>query len=110
MAALRRSPPYRTKIAELLTWDFGGPMAHAWQLINGEPVAMAPASGDHGTFQWALTSLSRPHLTAPVSRRRAVIEPEIIPRGGSDRNYRIPDIGITGAPHSDSQILAFGRT
>ena len=105
MVALRKSPPHRMTVAEFLTWDSGDPKIHVWQLIEGEPVAMAPASDKHGTIQWALGSLLWPHLTAPGSRCRAVIEPVIVPRGRSDRNYRVPDIGITCAPPSDSQML-----
>jgi Uma2 family endonuclease len=105
MVALRKPPPHRMTVAEFLTWDSGDPKVHAWQLIEGEPVAMAPASDKHGTIQWALGSLLWPHLTAPGSRCRAVIEPGIVPRGRSNRNYRVPDIGITCAPPSDSQML-----
>jgi len=105
MVALRKPPPHRMTVAEFLTWDSGDPSVHAWQLIDGEPVAMAPASNNHGTIQWTLGSLLWPHLTAPGSRCYAVMEPGIVPRGRSDRNYRIPDIGITCAPPSDGQTL-----
>jgi Uma2 family endonuclease len=92
-------------VSEFLAWNSEDPTAHAWQLIDGEPVAMAPASDNHGTIQWALGSLLWPHLTAPGSRCRAVMEPGIVPRGRSDRNCRIPDIGVTCAPPSDGQML-----
>jgi Uma2 family endonuclease len=105
MVALRKPPPHRMTVAEFLTWDSGDPSVHAWQLIDGEPIAMAPASDNHGTIQWALGSLLWPHLTAPGSRCRAVMEPGIVPRGRSDRNYRIPDIGVTCAPPSGGQML-----
>src|ERR1700735_3170291 len=105
MVALLKSPRYRMTVAEFLTWDPRNPSVHVWQLIDGEPVAMAPASDNHGTIQWALGSLLWPHLTAPGSQCRAVMEPGIIPRGRSDRNYRVPDIGITCAPPSGGQML-----
>jgi Uma2 family endonuclease len=105
MVALLKPPPNRMTVAEFLTWDSGDPTVHAWQLIDGEPVAMVPASDNHGTIQWALGSLLWPHLTAPGNRCRAVIEPGIVPRGRSDRNYWVPDIGITCAPPTDGQML-----
>jgi Uma2 family endonuclease len=105
MVALLRSLRYRMTVAEFLTWDSGDRSVHAWQLIDGEPVAMAPASDNHGTIQWALGSLLWPHLTVPGSRCRAAMEPGVVPRGHSDRNYRVPDIGVTCAPPSDGQML-----
>lgn len=105
MAALRKTPPHRMTVAEFLVWDSGDPSVHAWQLIDGEPVAMAPASDNHGSIQAALGSYLWVHLTVPGSRCRSVMEPGIVPRGRSDRNYRIPDIGVTCAPPSGSQML-----
>jgi Uma2 family endonuclease len=105
MVALRKQPPHRMTVSEFLSWDADDPTVHSWQLIDGEPFAISPASDNHGAIQWALGSLLWPHLTAPGSRCRAVIEPGIVPRGRSDRNYRIPDIGVTCAPPSDGQML-----
>jgi Uma2 family endonuclease len=105
MVALLSSPRYRMTVAEFLGWNPGKSSVHAWQLIDGEPVAMAPASDNHGTIQWALGSLLWPHLTVPGSRCRAVMEPGVVPRAHSDRNYRVPDIGVTCAPPSGGQML-----
>jgi Uma2 family endonuclease len=105
MVALRKQPPHRMTVAEFLSWDSDDPAVHAWQLIDGEPVAMAPASDNHGSIHAELGGRLWAHLTVPGSRCRAVTEPGIVPRGRSDRNYRIPDIGITCAPPSGSQTL-----
>ncbi|MGD0431944.1 MAG: Uma2 family endonuclease [Acetobacteraceae bacterium] len=105
MVALRKPPPHRMTVAEFLTWNFDDPSVHSWQLIDGEPVAMAPGSDNHGSIQAALGALLWNQLTTPGSRCRAVIEPGIVPRGLSDRNYRIPDIGVTCAPPSGAQML-----
>jgi Uma2 family endonuclease len=105
MVALRKQPPHRMTVAEFLSWDADDPTVHAWQLIDGEPFGMASASNNHGAIQWALGSLLWPHLTVPGGRCHAVMEPGIVPRGRSDRNYRIPDIGITCAPPSVGQVL-----
>jgi Uma2 family endonuclease len=92
-------------VAEFLTWDFDDPSVHSWQLIDGEPVAMAPGSDNHGSLQADLTARLWNHLVVPGSRCRVVTEPGIVPRGRSDRNYRVPDIGITCAPPSGGQML-----
>jgi Uma2 family endonuclease len=105
MVALRKPPPNRMTVAEFLTWDSDDPTVHTWQLIDGEPTAMAPASDNHGAFHAELSGRLWAHLTASGGRCRAVIEPGIVPRGRSDRNYRVPGIGITCAPPSDGQML-----
>jgi Uma2 family endonuclease len=105
MVALRKPPPHRMTVAEFLTWDSDDPTVHAWQLIDGEPVAMAPASDNHGAIHAELGGRLWAHLTMPGSRCRVVTEPGIVPRGRSDRNYRVPDIGVTCAPPSGSQMV-----
>jgi Uma2 family endonuclease len=105
MVALRKQPPYRMTVAEFLSWAADDLTVHAWQLIDGEPVAMAPASDNLGTIHAELTARLWNHLVIPRSRCRAVIKPGIVPRARSDRNYRVPAIGITRAPPSGGQML-----
>ena len=100
MVALRKPPSHRMTVAEFLTWDADDRTVHAWQLIDGEPVAMAPASDNHGAIQANLTARLWNHLELPGNRCRVATEPGIVPRGHSDRNYRVPDIGVTRAPQS----------
>ena len=92
-------------VGEFLTWDADDPTVHAWQLIDGEPVAMAPGSNNHGALQADLSQRLWHHLMVPEGRCHVVTEPGIVPRGRSDRNYRIPDIGVTCAPPSSGQTL-----
>jgi Uma2 family endonuclease len=105
MVALRKPPPHRMTVAEFLTWDSDDPTVHAWQLIDGERIAMAPASRNHGAIQAALAARLWNHLDVPGNRCQVVTDPGIVPRGHSDRNYRVPDIGVTCAPPSDGQML-----
>jgi hypothetical protein len=105
MVALRKPPPSRMTVAEFLVWDPGDPDIHAWQLVDGEPVAMAPASDNHGSIQAALAALLWNHLAVPGSRCRVVVEPGIVPPGKSDRTYLIPDLGVTCSPPSSGQVM-----
>ena len=53
-------PPDRMTVAEFLAWD--APGETRWQLVDGEPIAMAPTSRTHGSLLLGLGSLIRNHL------------------------------------------------
>ena len=105
MVALRKPPARTMTVAEFLVWDSGDPSAHAWQLIDGEPVAMAPASDNHARIQGELGGLLWSHLSAQGRGCSVAGNPGIVPRGRSDRNFRIPDLGVTCAPSSGGTML-----
>jgi len=63
-------------------------------------VAIAPGSDAHGAIQAQLAALLRNHLVQQGSSCRVATEPGIVPKLRADRNYRIPDIGVTCAPPS----------
>lgn len=92
-------------VAAFLTWSPDDPSVHAWQLIDGEPIAMAPASDNHARIQGELGGYLWSHLTAQGRGCSVVTTPGIVPRGRSDRNYRVPDIGVTCAPSVGGQML-----
>ena len=92
-------------VAEFLTWNPDDPSAHAWQLIDGEPVAMAPASVDHGALHASLGGHLWRHATMPGQQCRAAIRPGIVPRLHSEHNFRVPAIGVTCAPSVGGQML-----
>ena len=87
--------------AEFLAWD--APGAGRWQLVDGEPVAVAPASRTHGALQLELGSLVRNHLIASGSRCTAVTEPGIIPRVLASENFRIPELAVTCTPYETEE-------
>jgi Uma2 family endonuclease len=95
MVALRKRTPPHLTLAEFLSWEPGDTSGRKWQLIDGEAVAMAPATDAHGSIQGELAAVLRNHLLAQGSPCRVVVEPGIVPRIRSDRNYRIPDLGVT---------------
>ena len=104
MVALRKPTFSRMTLDEFLCWDPGDPTGVPWQLIDGEPVAMAPGSAAHGEIQNELGRLLGNHL---LDRRpfRVVTEPGIVPRARANMNYRIPDLAVTCEPPTRDQML-----
>ena len=85
--------PIRMTVAEFLAWN--PPSAQLWQLVDGEPQAMAPANRTHGAIQNELGSLIRNHLAERSSPCSVVTTPGVIPRVQSETNLRIPDLAVT---------------
>lgn len=92
MTALPKLVPSRMTVEEFLDWPGDG-SAHKFQLIDGEPAAMAPASVTHGIIQANLVRLLANHLAGTGCH--VVVEPGIIPRIRSEANFRIPDIAVS---------------
>jgi Uma2 family endonuclease len=86
-------PPDRMSVAEFLAWEHPGDTR--WQLVDGEPVAMAPTSRTHGALQSELVGLIRDHLLATGSDCTALVTPGIVPRVLASENFRIPDLAVT---------------
>jgi Uma2 family endonuclease len=85
--------PVRMSVDEFLAWT---PSDHQfWQLVDGEPQAMAPPNRTHGAIQGELISLIRNHLMERGSPCSVIDTPGIIPRVQSDSNIRIPDLAVT---------------
>jgi Uma2 family endonuclease len=92
MSALPKIP-VRMNVAEFLAWN--PPSAQLWQLVDGEPQAMAPANRTHGAMQNELGSLIRNHLAERDSPCTVVTTPGVVPHVHSDLNIRIPDLAVT---------------
>jgi Uma2 family endonuclease len=86
-------PPDLMTLAEFLAWDAPGPTR--WQLVDGEPIAMAPTSRTHGTLQLELGRLIGNHLAGAGNRCTVVAAPGIVPRIRATENFRIPDLAVT---------------
>ncbi len=85
-------------LTEFLSWDPADPSGRCWQLIDGEPVAMAPGSETHAALQGEIGRLIRNHLIGGGSPCRLLSQPGIVPRVRANRNFRIPDLAVTCAP------------
>ncbi len=80
-------------VAEFLAWD--APGETRWQLIDGDPVAMAPTSRTHGALQGELARTIGNHLMAMRQGCTLITAPGIIPRVRTNENFRIPDLAVT---------------
>jgi Uma2 family endonuclease len=92
-------------VAEFLDWDSGGRTGALWQLRDGEPEMMAPASDPHGSIDARLVYLLIAHLEACGSQCRVVTAPGVVPGQRSEENCLVPDIGITGAPPAGARLM-----
>ncbi len=85
--------PVRMSVDEFLAWT---PSDHQyWQLVDGEPQAMAPPNRTHGAVQIELSRLIANHLIERGSPCTVIGGPGVIPRVQSDSNVRIPDLAVT---------------
>ncbi len=92
MVALLKTPSVMT-VVEFLAWD--APAGQRWQLVDGEPRSMAPASRTHNILQGALGTALTNHFDALGSPCVVVPTPGVVPRARSQDNYRIPDLAVT---------------
>src|ERR1700735_5094458 len=105
MVAMPDRLPTRMTVDEFLYWDGDDDTGRRWQLVDGEPVLMAPAAEVHGAIQAELAGLLRNHLLAAGSSCRVIITPGIVPRIRANENFRVPDIGVTCAPPSQGVMV-----
>jgi Uma2 family endonuclease len=96
MMAAALKIPDGMAVDAFLAWD--APVGQLWQLIDGVPQAMAPASPIHGQIQGEVAALIRNHLIAKGGPCFVVVTPGVIPRVQSDTNMRIPDLAVSCTP------------
>lgn len=106
MSTALKLPPHHMTVAEFLVWDSGDRSGAMWQLRDGEPEMMAPASSYHGAIQARLAHLLTAHLDTRGGDCRAVVAPGIIPRVRSAENCLIPDVAVTCEPPARAATLA----
>jgi len=78
---------------EFLTWDAPGP--GLWQLIDGVPLAMAPAGSTHGVIRSNIVTAIINRLDNRGSACAMMTNPGIIPVFRTNHNYFIPDAAVT---------------
>jgi Uma2 family endonuclease len=98
--AVRRRLPHHMTVDEFIVWVGDG----RWQLVDGEPRAMAPANATHGIIQARLAFLVTRHLETQAGSCVVVTEPAIQPRVRARSNMRVPDLAVTCSPVEAGQM------
>jgi Uma2 family endonuclease len=101
MSDAARKVPAVMDVAEFLAWD--APTGNRWQLVDGEPQAMAPASRTHGVIQAELSRLIGNHLEAQAPGCTVIANAGTIPRIRADANFRIPDLAVTCSDYQEEE-------
>lgn len=94
--------PNEMSLTEFLVWDAPGPLR--WQLVEGVPEAMAPAAFAHARIQAQLAMLIQTHLNATRPSCVVLANPGVLLSEDDQRNFRIPNLGVTCAPHKPSAL------
>jgi Uma2 family endonuclease len=92
MVALAKIPLWLT-VEEFIAWNPGD--GRVWQLVDGEPQAMAPASRTHAALMAEMSAVLRNHFAERGSPCSVLAQPGIVPRANAARNVRIPDLAVT---------------
>lgn len=100
MSHAKRAAPPMT-VEEFLDWAARQP--GEWELVDGWPRAMAPASTAHGAIQARAASLLDRHIEDTRSPCRAVTEAAIVPSSFKRRNARGADLAITCSPPAEDE-------
>jgi Uma2 family endonuclease len=95
MSAVSQRPVPMTT-AEFLDWSPDQP--GRWQLYDGEPWCMAPATPRHNLIQAEAARVIGNHLASRRPHCRVGTEPGVQPRVRSRVNLRIPDLAISCTP------------
>jgi len=88
-------------VAAYLDWEPGD--GRQYELVDGFPRAMAPASVVYGMLHSELGGLIGGHLRRGGTRCRIIMAPGVIPRVLSGVNVRIPDLAVTCVPVTSAQ-------
>jgi Uma2 family endonuclease len=95
--------PAAMSAAEFLDWNPQD--SDRWELIDGTPQAMAPASPRHGAIQNEAGRLIANHLAEARPACRVIIEPGIQPKVRANFNVRAPDLAVTCAEWDPGERL-----
>jgi len=99
--------PHRMTVADFQDWVPETALAERrWNLVDGEPICMAPTSENHGAIQSEAAYLITQHLRTSGSPCRVITAPGVIPRVRSLSNERIPDLGVTCSQALGAKAIA----
>jgi Uma2 family endonuclease len=104
MSSALKLPP-RMTVAEFLAWEPDDRSGALWQLRDGEPEMMAPASDRHGSIQTELAYLITTHFRTQGRPCRIVTAPGVVPGERAEENCLVPDLGITCTPPAGEHLM-----
>jgi len=104
MTQALKQPDESMTVAEFLAWDPGD--GQAYQPVNGEPQAMAPASPAHGMLQSPLDRKVGAHLDDLGGPCFVVTTSGFVPQVLGKENMRVPDLAVSCSPPEDGYIHA----
>jgi Uma2 family endonuclease len=81
-------------VDNFLVWDADDVTGRRRQLIDGEPVLMAPAAEALALIQPELARLLGNHLLATADHCRVLTVPGVVPRIRANQSFRVPDLGV----------------
>jgi Uma2 family endonuclease len=102
MSASLKLPLHMT-VEEFFAWDPGD--GQRYELVEGAPRAMAPASALHGRLQASLAAALDNHLRERRSSCEVLVNPGVVPRLLATDNYRVPDLAVTCSPLTTGQLI-----
>ncbi|MGH6839260.1 MAG: Uma2 family endonuclease [Methylocella sp.] len=88
-------------VAEFLAWDAAD--GRPWQLVDGEPRAMAPANRTHSAIQAELCRLIANDLVEKQGVCSVLANPGVVPRVQAEHNVRIPDLAVTCSDYESEE-------
>lgn len=88
--------PVRLSVRDFLQWESGDGLHY--ELVDGEPLAMAPAGTIHAFLQNELGRLIGNYLREHRPACEILANPGVVPRLLSAYNVRVPDLGVTCRP------------
>jgi len=91
MSALPKSSEEMT-VAEFYDWSEATP--GRWELVDGQPVGMAPVSTTHSALQCDIGRLIATVLERQGAPCSAFTEPGVIPHVSANTNVRVPDLAV----------------
>ena len=105
MVAIREFVPSRMTVDEFLSWDAGDESGRLWELVDGEPVAMAPGSQNHGALQGGNRSPDRQPPARSSPGLSAYRHPGGCPAPQFQSQCPNPHLGVTCSPPSAELVV-----
>ena len=101
MSALANAAATMT-LQDFLAWE--EPYEARWELVEGQPMAMAPTTRTHAAIQAELGRLIANALLQKGSSCSVLVNPGIVPRVRSDANFRVPDLGVVCGGYEKEEL------